>query len=225
MRRVLLFLLAAVPITALSTLSRADDAPHMGIALTGGLSGVGVDAGVSINSYLGIRATGAGLTIHRDGQYGTSVSWTASLKLFQAGVLADVYPFQGVFRVSPGLIANGNKLSLSARPSQGTYTFNGTSYSGSQIGSGSASVEWRRADPYLGIGWGNLARTRGFHFTSDLGVLFSGSPKSAISVTCASGQSCPNLASNVAAENAKLQRHLNKVDVWPVVRFGIGYAF
>lgn len=224
-KKLFLAILPTVALSALPGLSRGDDATHVGIALTGGLSGVGVDAGVNVNNYLGVRGTISGLSIGGDGAYGTSISWGATLKLFQAGLLADAYPFQGVFRVSGGVIDNGNKISLSAQQPHGTYTFNGASYSASQLGPATASVEWRNADPYLGIGWGNLAGSRGLHFTSDVGILFSGSPKTMISVACASGQSCPGLAANVAVENAKLQNDLSKVSVWPVLRFGIGYAF
>jgi hypothetical protein len=221
-------LAVALPILSMGLapcLSSADDATHVGVAVTGGLSGVGLDAGVNINSYLGARITVAGLSVDHNGVYGTSVPWTAKLKLFQAGLLGDVYPFQGVFRVSAGVVDDGNKLSLTAQPSSGTYTFNGTTYGASQIGSASGLVEWRKTNPYLGIGWGNLAGSRGFHFTSDVGVLLSGSAKTVISVVCANAQVCPDLTANVAAENAKLQNDVDKLKVWPVLRFGIGYAF
>ncbi len=205
--------------------TRADDATHIGIALTGGLSGVGLDAGVNVNSSLGARITVAGLSLDHNGVYGTSVPWTAKLKLFQAGLLGDVYPFQGVFRVSAGVVDNGNKLNLTAQPSSGTYTFNGTTYSASQIGSASGLVEWRKTNPYLGIGWGNLTGGRGLHFTSDVGVLLSGSPRASISAVCVNALACPGLDANVAAEDAKLRNDVAKLKVWPVLRFGIGYAF
>jgi hypothetical protein len=115
---------------------------------------------------------------------------------------------------------------LNAQPSaSGSFTFNGTSYPANEISAASANVDWGKSVPYLGLGWGNLAGSTGLHFTTDLGVLITGSPTATVSVSCAVNQVCAQLGPNVAAEQTKLQNDVNKVNVWPVLRFGIGYAF
>jgi len=210
--------------------AHADGMPTVGVALTGGLSGFGGDLGVGINDYLGVRATAATFNINHNGQYGTSVAWDAKLKLMQAGVLLDVFPFAGGFRVSAGAVKDGNKFSLTGTPSgSGSYTFNGTSYPSTYVDSASASVDWSKTVPYVGVGWGNLSGSKGFHLTSDFGVLFTGSPTAQIAVACsAAGNSagaCSTLASDVAAEQAKLQNDVHKLTFWPVFRIGIGWAF
>jgi hypothetical protein len=218
--------LALIGCLAVPALAYADDSTHVGVALTGGLSGLGVDLGVNINSYLGVRATIADYSISHNGNYSTSVDWDAKLRLFQAGLLLDGYPFAGGFHLTGGIVKDGNKVTLNAQPSSnGTYTFNGTTYPASQISAASASVDWSKSVPYLGLGWGNLAGSAGLHFTTDLGVLITGSPSATISVSCASNQVCAQLSTNVAAEQTKLQNDVNKLTVWPVLRFGIGYAF
>ena len=214
--------LCAVPLAA-----RADDATHVGVAVTAGLSGLGADLGVNLNDHLGLRATAAGYSINRNGNYGTSVDWNGSLRLFQAGLLLDGYPFAGVFHLTAGLVHDGNSASATGRPVAGaTYTFNGNTYSASEVSSASMSVDWGKSAPYLGLGWGNLSGSSGFHFTSDLGVIFSGSPTASVNVTCnASASVCTQMATDVAAEQTKLQNDVHKISAWPVLRFGIGYAF
>ena len=217
--------LALAAIAGSPGLARADDGTHVGIALTAGLSGLGADLGVNVTDYVGLRATVSDFSINRTGNYGTSVGWDARLTLFQAGALLDLYPFAGDFRLSTGVVQDGNKVTLNGRPSGGSYTFNGTTYPASAIGNASASIDWSKAVPYLGLGWGNLAGSRGLHFTSDFGVLFTGSPNTSLSATCNVPSACANFDANLAAERTKLQNDVHNVTFWPVFRLGIGYTF
>lgn len=221
----LLQAIAFATFAASAAAAHADDGTHVGVALTAGLSGIGADLGVNINDYLGVRATVSDFSISRTGNYGTSVGWDAKLKLFQAGALLDVYPFAGVFRLSAGVVQDGNKFSLNGQPSSGTYTFNGNTYQASNISNASAVVEWSKAVPYVGLGWGNLAGSRGFHFTTDIGALITGKPTSTLTATCTGAGACTTFNTDIAAEQTKLQNDVHNVTFWPVIRFGIGYAF
>lgn len=219
--------LACAAALSLPMAARADDSVHVGIAATAGLSGFGADLGLNLNSYVGLRGTLAGVSIDHNGNYGTNEYWQASARLFQAGLLVDGYPFAGGFHLTAGIVHDGNRVSLTTHPaSNGTYTFNGDTYTASEISSASASVDWGKSVPYLGLGWGNLAGSTGLHFTTDLGVLITGSPDTQINVTCLAGpQVCTQLATDVAAEQTKLQNKVHNLSVWPVLRFGIGFAF
>lgn len=221
--------LMALALAAGATLgapAHADGSGTVGVAATAGLSGLGADLAVNLNDYVGLRASVSGFSVTRNGNYGTSVDWDAKLRLFQAGLLLDAFPFAGGFHLSAGIVDDGNKVSLNASPSaSGTYTFNGQSYPANQIQSASANVDWGKAVPYLGLGWGNLAGSPGLHFTSDIGVLITGSPSATVSVVCAANQACSQLGPNVAAEQTKLQNDVNSLKFWPVLRFGIGFAF
>lgn len=205
--------------------ARADESVHAGVALTAGLSGVGADVGLGINDYLGVRGTVSGLAINRTGNFGTSVGWDAQLKLFQAGVLLDAYPFAGDFRLTAGVVDDGNKLTLTGRPAGGTYTFNGTTYPASAVSNASASVDWSKPVAYIGLGWGRLAGSRGWHVTTDVGTLITGSPNTSLSATCNVPGACANFDANLAVERTKLQNDAHNVSFWPVLRVGIGYAF
>jgi len=214
---------------ASSGAAQADEATHVGVALTAGLSGIGADVGVNINDYVGVRATVADLSISKNGNYGTDVSWQGTLKLFQAGALLDVFPFAGGFHLTAGAVQDGNKFTLTGQPTSGTFTFNGNTYPSADVSSASGTVQWNKTVPYVGLGWGNLAGSRGLHFTSDLGALITGSPNASVNVVCSpAGQTagvCPALANDVAAEQTKLQNDVHRLTVWPVLRIGVGFAF
>jgi hypothetical protein len=230
-KRVFCECVVAAAFAALPALAHADDSTHVGLAVTGGLSGVGADLGVNINRFVGARASVAGISVSHNGDYGTSVSWDARLKLFQTGLLIDGYPFAGGFHLTAGMVRDGNKFTLNGQPTASTFTFNGNAYPSSAVPSAAASVEWNKTVPYLGLGWGNLAGATGLHFTTDMGVLITGRPTSTIAVACNAAAlqgtpyTCASLASDVAQEQAKLQNDVHRLRFWPVLRFGMGWAF
>ena len=46
-------------------------------------------------------------------------------------------------------------------------------------------MTFNKVAPYLGIGWGNPVQNgKGWGMISDIGVLFQGSPKTTLTVTC-----------------------------------------
>ncbi|OFZ67441.1 MAG: hypothetical protein A2V79_03975 [Betaproteobacteria bacterium RBG_16_56_24] len=154
----------------------------------------------------------------------STVNYDFKLQLQTASVLADWYPFEGSFRTSGGILYNNNKVSLGGNPTGGNYIINGVTYTSAQIGSLQATMTFNKAAPYLGIGWGNpVAKNKGWGMVSDFGVMFQGKPKIDLTVTCAT--TCPQLATDAAAENAKLQEDLSKFQFWPVISFGISYQW
>jgi len=220
--------LALILMTVIPALSHADEATHVGIALTAGLSGLGADIGVNLNEYLGVRGTIADISLSHNGNYGTDVNWDGNLKLFQAGVLLDVFPVAGGFHLTGGLVREGNKINLTGQPTGGSYSFNGNTYPASDVAAAAATVDWSKTVPYVRVGWGNLAGSRGLKFTSDLGVLIPSGPTSTIAVTCASGlpaATCAQLTSDALADQTTLQDNVRNLKLWPVLRVGIGFAF
>ncbi len=222
-------LLATVALGAIPTICLADDTALVGVALTGGLSGVGADVALHVTDFVGVRATAAGFSISKNGNYGTDVDWNGNLKLFQAGALLDVFPFAGAFHLTAGVVQDGNKFTLTGQPSSGNFTFNGNTYPSADISSAVGTVQWNKAVPYVGLGWGNLAGSRGFHLTSDIGALITGSPNATVNVVCSpAGQTagvCAALANDVAVEQTKLQNDVHKLTFWPVLRVGVGFSF
>ncbi|OGT15163.1 MAG: hypothetical protein A3J49_08590 [Gallionellales bacterium RIFCSPHIGHO2_02_FULL_57_16] len=159
-------------------------------------------------------------TYKYNGNSGTT-NYDFKLQLQTVSALADWYPFSGGFRTSAGLLYNNNKLTLKALPNVTAYTVGGTTYP-TGISSVEATIAFNKIAPYLGIGWGNpVAKDKGWGMVSDFGVMFQGSPKTNLVVTCTT---CPT-ANEIAAENAKLQSDLSSFKFWPVVSVGVSYQW
>lgn len=158
----------------------------------------------------------------------SDVEYDFKLKLATVDALLDYHPFASGFRLSGGVIHNGNSIDVNARPNaNGSYTVNGRSYSAASVGQMKGEVEFRKAAPYLGIGWGNAVQATGWGFGMDLGVAFQGAPKtSLVSTGCtALAAVCTMLANDVAAENAKLAEEVKDLKFYPVLRVGVSYRF
>lgn len=134
------------------------------------------------------------------------------------GVLADLYPIDGSgFRVSGGLFAARHKADYDGSGSQ--YTFNGRSYSASQVGRLEGETKYRSVAPYLGIGWESKATASGWRFTSDLGVKYLGKSSSKLDASGAATNAA--LRQDLAVERKRLKDDAAQL----VVNIGVSYAF
>ena len=205
-------------------------AEGLGVYINGGTTGFGLGiAGPlsdSMTGRLGFDTWKRTLT-----KNDANGNYSLDLKLQTVNVLADWYPFSGSFRATFGLVANGNKATLSAVPTGGSYTFNGATYTASEVGSYTGEMKFNSTAPYLGIGWGNpVAKGKGFGFVTDIGVLFQGSPKINSTVTCGSAApvgsaQCTALQNSVAASTTQLQSDTKNYKYWPVISIGLSYNF
>jgi hypothetical protein len=214
----------------LATMLLAGNAAAEGFGLSANVSSLGLGLDLTkaftpgINGRLGINTYKYDKSVTESG-----IDYNGSFKWQSAHLLADWYPYQGVFRTSIGLVYNNNKLSLSAKPSAGTtYTINGTTYTTTDIGSLNGEMTFNKSAPYLGIGWGNpVAQGKGWGFVADVGVLYQGAPKTTLNVNCTATTPglCSTLNGDVAAQNAKLTSDLNSFRWYPVLSVGASYQF
>ena len=114
-------------------------------------------------------------------------------------------------------LGNNNKVDLTSHSV--SYTINGNVH----ILGTMNSTEWtfNKVAPYLGFGWSGQAKNSGFSFKSDFGVLFQGKPKATLTTT---GASAPSGA-DLAKAQSDLDDSLKNFKYYPVISFGIGYAF
>ena len=158
----------------------------------------------------------------------SDVEYDFKLKLATVDALLDYHPFGSSFRLSGGVIHNGNSIDVNARPNaNGSYTINGRNYSAASVGQMKGDVEFRKVAPYLGIGWGNAVQAAGWGFGMDLGVAFQGTPKTSLVSTGCSALAavCTMVANDVAAENEKLAEEVKDMKFYPVLRVGVSYRF
>ena len=214
---------AAAVSAALAVPAFADGLGDPSVGLIAGTLGAGAQIGWTIvpNQYDARLSLG-----YLNRSYNTTsngVAYNGDLKLSNVGLLGDWHPWQGSFRLTGGVFYNGNKFDLNAQPTGGTYTFNGNTYTAAQVGSANASVTFNSVAPYVGFGWGDGGSGAGLHFTSDIGVMYQGSPKASITATNPTGNA--QLAADVQASQAKLQSDLNRYQWYPVVQVGVVYRF
>ncbi|MDH4095703.1 MAG: hypothetical protein OEV81_13075 [Betaproteobacteria bacterium] len=197
-----------------------------GIGVRAGTTGVGVDFGWTLAPTLSARIGYSGLgyktTIEE-----SDISYDTKLTLSNLSAFLDWSPL-GPFRITAGIVGNGNKADLTGTPTGGTFTINGVPYNAADVGTLSGSVEpGRSAAPYLGIGYGNVAGA-GVNFYFDLGVIFQGAPTASLSASCGPAlppAQCTQIRNDLAAEQQQLQEQLDKYKVFPVLSLGVTVGF
>ena len=194
-----------------------------------GSTGVGFHVVVPMETYLNGRF-GANYFRHNFDKTSDGVDYDIKGKLQTFDVLFDWYLTAGSnFHLTGGLVYNGNKFNAKAKPnSLGGFTLNGHAYTAADVGLLTGRIDYRKAAPYLGIGWGNaLAPASRWTTNIDLGVFYQGNPNVQLaSVGCTTSDTvCKALAADVAAERLRLRDDVDTLKVYPVVRASIGYRF
>ena len=197
-----------IPVVAPAMVSNA-------IALKVGTLGVGVDIEHMFNKKHAIRLNVNGLKVSRSKEL-DDIDYDLDLKLLSAGLLYDYHPWESSFRLSVGLYYNGNKIEGTARPKgsvkigEHTYTFTNERID--------AKIDFKKVAPYIGFGWSSVEKD-GWHFTADVGVMYSGTPKVNITTNAAVS------ASDINDEIKNVKDDIENYKWWPVVSIGIQKKF
>jgi hypothetical protein len=202
---------------------------QVGVTADLGSTGVGFHVVVPMETYLNGRF-GANYLRHDFDKTSNGIHYDIKGKLQTIDVLFDWYLTEGnSFHLTGGLVYNGTRFNAAAQPNGvGGFTLNGHAYSAADVGLLTGRIDYRKAAPYLGIGWGNaLASASRWSTNVDLGVFYQGNPNvSLASVGCTTSETvCKALASDVAAERLHLRDDVDALKVYPVVRASIGYRF
>lgn len=159
---------------------------HLGFRIAPRIStlGFGLEAAKGLTPRFGLRG---GFNYFSYGYEATEsdVSYNLELELKSFGIFADWHPFRGSFRLSGGLLINGNGLVGNAKPS-GSFDIGDTTYTSGasgDINSVNLDVSYNAIAPYFGLGWDT---TFGDHehwgFTFDLGLVYSGSAEATLGI-------------------------------------------
>jgi hypothetical protein len=223
---------------------------HFALAAAALLLSAGASAQVGVTADLGTTGIGAHLVLPMEtslnGRFGINyfthdfskmsdhVNYEVKGKLQSIDLLFDWYLREGSnFRLTGGVLYNGNRFSAEGRPdADGKIRLNNKLYPSSLVGKLIGTVDYRKAAPYIGIGWGNAlaptkSRNGGWHVNADVGVFYQGNSNVKLeSVGCNSIAAVCNLvASDVAVERARLQDDLGDFKLFPVIRASISYGF
>ena len=210
-------------LTILTILATISASTYAGNTVNAKLStlGLGVEAVFPVSDGIDARL---GINSHKRNfsksiaSGGATVNYSGDLQLESFQALADWHPWSSSFRVSGGLLYNNNELVM--RSTSGTFNIAGVPVALAAGEAINATVDFNKVAPYLGVGWGRAAENTGLSFTSDIGVVFQGSPKGTVTTNIAAAT-----AADVAAENASLNDSLKSFRFYPVISVGIGYTF
>ena len=217
--------------------------------------GIGINATTVLSDYFDARLMGNFFTYTSPAFDIEGYRGTGTLHLASMAASLDWYPFNSVWRISPGLMFfNGNQLSMNAKIVPGTdFTLDGqTFYSASPnavtgatpvTGSVVLGLHPRPVAFTLAGGFGKFVprSNRHWSFPAEFGVVFMGAPT--VDVT-PSGWVCSdqaqtqcsdlaNPANPVAQEfNTALQqqlikwrRNLGQVTLYPIFSYSVVYSF
>jgi hypothetical protein len=208
---------------ALAASAISSSASASGNEIYGGVGTTGFTAGYARAITPDVSARAEVNILKYDGHLNNDdVRYEAKLKLNSGAVYADYFPFDSsAFRLTGGAFFGDRKVDLKANAMSGTVTINGVKYNvaGESL---TGSVKLPSVAPYIGIGSGHKATGAGLSFSTDLGVAI-GKPD----VTLSASPSLLAMAGqkNVDAERDRLQDKVDKYNLYPVLRFTVGYVF
>ena len=210
-------------VVMLALLPGAAFASDIGVDAHAGTLGFGGELNYSINSYFTARVDFNRYN-HTYNATKEQIAYDFNLHLQTAGVLVDLHPFAGTFRITAGYFNNKNAILAVAVP-ESSYTINGNTYSNTQVSSLSGEISFKSGVPYVGLGWSTLGTTSiGLGIEFDVGALLQGSPTVQLSAT-GTATSNAQFQSDLAAEQSKFQNDLNSFKAYPVVSLGLAYRF
>jgi len=218
------FLLTAAGLLATPVLAQdaADDRAVFSVGVTGGTLGIGPEVGGRFSDMIGARAnaTFLGVNANLDSD---DIKYDGNLRLRSYGVMLDVYPMGGHFRISGGARINQNRVRVEATPTT-TVEVGDDEYTPAQIGTLRGRAEVKKFAPALTLGWSGLRR-RGFSFGFDAGVLFQGSARVREFTATGAAQNNATFRADLERERLELQDDVDDYKIYPIVQFTIGYRF
>jgi hypothetical protein len=203
--------------TLLATAASAQETRAVSVGANVSSLGVGVEAGYRINPYFGLRGGANYFSLSLDRTI-DDIKYNTDFDLKSGGLVLDVFPFRGNFRISAGARINGNQADISGTPTSNV-TIGNTTYTPAQVGRLNGDIDFNTVAPYVGIGFdGHItdALTIGF----DLGVLYQGKPSVSLSATNPAVSQA-----DLNRERANIEDDLKMLQFYPVATVSLKYRF
>lgn len=212
----------ALPAAAQTGPADTDPSSTVSVAVSAGSLGMGPEVGFRFSDHVGIRGSANFLNV--SGSFESDdADYNGSIKLKSFGGMVDVYPFGGNFRVSGGARINRNAVDVSATPN-GVVELGNNVYTATQVGTLNGRAEPNRISPALTLGWSGKNR-RGFMFGFEAGALFQGAMKLDTFTATGTARNNATFRQDLEIERRSLQSDIDKVKVYPILQFAIGYRF
>ena len=216
----------------------ADAEPHLAVGVKVGSLGIGFQVGTALAPRINLRG-GANFFNYNDTFNEHGVAYNGTLQLRSVEAKLDLFLIGG-FRFTPGLLLynDNNATATASVPPGQSFTLGGVQYFSSAANpiTGNATLGLNKFAPTLGIGFGNLLPRGNRHWSlsTDLGVVFQGSPQFALGFA---GSACPNntncqpinnlpgAAANIESERVKIQDDLKPFKYYPEASIMFGWKF
>lgn len=221
-----------------------------------GIFGFGLNIKDKITNNVGIRAGFNMLSVKDIEIEQDEVKFDFDLKLQDIMLVADYHPWGGSFRATAGMLYNNSSLDGDIMPAKlegqtievpfKKPTGENYTYDIDELGSIHAIADFDPVAPYIGIGWDtSFAKKRGFGFTFDLGVAFTGSVETDYDLRFGKDLDLDNipegktrdeiearrneikteLEAEIDKEMVKLQDELDQYKIMPYISIGFNYKF
>jgi hypothetical protein len=225
--------LAAVSTLALIVvLAPRQAAAEVALGIKAGTLGAGLELTAGISPQWNARFGLQGGT-YSERREVSDIDYDAEARLRSGSAWLDYHPGGHGFRLTGGLLWNGNELNGSSLPpSSGFYDIGGVPVPVSQVGTLDAKASFDTIAPYAGLGWGNAVSEGGkVRFALDLGVVYQGKAKVDLTANVPSGSVLDTpagrelLGALLAREERDLEDDASSYDLYPVVAIGLSYRF
>jgi hypothetical protein len=192
------------------------------LGLNLGTLGIGIEANAYLSEYFNFRA-GINLFDFTYKDTIEDIDFDMDVTFLTAGLLLDLLPFDGNFRITGGVLFNNSDLTLDGSPRVPT-EIGDNEYTPEQIGTITGEVTFDDFAPYIGIGYGNPVRPdTSIGFSVDFGVMFQAYDLFIESDGTAAND--PAFQSDLRILENDIDDELSKINIYPVLTFGLSYHF
>lgn len=216
--------LAALGVLLLTAPAAAQERIGLGVAPHAGTLGLGVDVAYALHPRVNVRVGGNFIPVEPEFDV-SDITWKIDPPSPQFLGAVDVFLISQL-RLSGGVRIASNDLSARG-VFTGSVDIGGQVYNGTDVGNLDGTIAISRVAPWVGIGWGNVARSRiGFFF--DAGLAFTGSPD--VTLTADGPITTdpllgPQFNSSLATETQEFEDDIDWVKYYPVVQIGLSFGF
>lgn len=196
------------------------DRVGLGVAPHGGTLGFGVDVAYALHDRVNVRVGGNILPIEPEFTI-SDIDWKLAFQSPQFHAAVDVF-LVGQLRLSGGVRYASDSITA-AGVFTGEVTVGDSTYTGSDVGNLTGAIASNTLSPWVGIGWGNVARSR-IGFFLDLGVAFTGSPRVSLSADGPVSDN-PRFQTSLETETREFEDDISEVKYYPVVQLGFSIGF
>lgn len=224
-----------IPFFALAAFVSLLPSARAEVALAGkaGTLGLGAELTAGLSPQWNVRL-GANAFDYSERREVSDIEYDGEARLRNATAFLDWHPGGGGFRLTGGLLYNGNEvLGSSLPPASGFYDIGGVPVPVGFVGTLDAKAEFDTFAPYAGLGFGNaVAPGKKLGFFVDLGVVFQGEADVTLTPVIPAGSPINTVPGAREALDILLEREARDLeeeasdyDLYPVLAIGLSYRF